>query len=69
MGCNAGKGGEAVGMSDGTRAAPVNLRPPQQLHPNSGQSALKRLTERFIELGIAYAPGGLCNERDRGQKQ
>jgi hypothetical protein len=39
MGCNGGKGGAPVAMSDGIRAALVNLRlrPPQQLQRNSDQ--------------------------------
>ena len=58
-------------MSDGTRDAPVNLRPPQQLQRNSGpwSSALKRPIARSDELGIAYALGGLRNERDRRRKE
>ncbi len=36
-------------MSDGTRAAPVNLRQPQHLRRSSGLSAPKRLSVRFDE--------------------
>ena len=64
------QGRRTVAMSDGTRAARVNLRrPPQQLHRNSGPSALNRLAARFDELGIAYASSGLRNERDCRRKE
>ena len=75
-GCNGGKGGAPIAasdataaMSDGTRDAPVNLRPPRRLPRNSGPSALNRPTAGLDELRIAYAPGRLCNERDRGRKE
>ena len=66
-GCNGGKGGAPVAMSGGTRGAPVNLRPPQQLQQNSDLSALERPTARFDELRIAVC-SRLSDERDRRRK-
>ena len=46
-----------VAISDGTRAAPVNLRPPRRRrHRSSGPSALKRLIARFDELRNCICP-------------
>ena len=64
MGCNGGKGGEAVAMSDAMAAKSdatsderarnqQRRRLPEQLQRNSSPSALNRLTARFGELGIA----------------
>ena len=64
MGCNGGKGGEAVGMSDATAVKSTatsdervrnhqRRRLPEQLQRSSGPSALKSL--RFGELRIVHA--------------
>ena len=49
-GCNEGQRDAPLAISDGTRAAPVNLRPPRQLQRNSGPTDYPRtLTARFDE--------------------
>ena len=52
--CNGGKddapiavSGALVAMSDGTRAAPVSLRPPPQLRPNRGDPRPALTSARF----------------------
>ena len=70
MGCNGGKGGAAVAMSDAMAAKSTatsdervrnqqRRRLPEQLHRSSGPSALNRLIARFDERReIAMRPAG-----------
>ena len=56
-GCNGGQHDAPLAISDGTRAAPVNLRPPQlQRQRNKELSALKRVTARFDGLNCIMNP-------------
>ena len=79
-GCNGGKGGAPIAMSDGTAAMSDATsdervrnqrrpRPPQQLQRNRGPSAFERQIARSDRLRIAYPFGGPRNARDRRRKE
>ena len=64
-GCSDVQRAAPLAISDGTRAAPVNLHPPQQLQRNRRSVCFQTPDCAIDGLRVAYTFGGPRNARDR----